>query len=103
MLALAISPDRLYLAVSERGEKGTITVYELHQDYIRKRKVLSGEDTTEREFVCMAFSHDSQYLIGQSGEPDWTLFYWMWQRKKLISTVKTGGPSSPIYKVRKHQ
>ncbi|KAJ8383718.1 hypothetical protein AAFF_G00215600 [Aldrovandia affinis] len=99
MLALAISPNRLYLAVSERCEKGTITVYELHQDYIRKRKVLSGEDTPEQEFVCVAFSHDSQYLIGQSGEPDWTLFYWMWQRKKLISTVKTGGPSSPIYKV----
>ncbi|KAJ8263127.1 hypothetical protein COCON_G00155840 [Conger conger] len=41
MLAMAISPDRLYLAVSERGEKGTITVYELQQDYIRKRKFFS--------------------------------------------------------------
>ncbi|KAJ8381152.1 hypothetical protein SKAU_G00019300 [Synaphobranchus kaupii] len=98
MLALAISPDRLYLAVSERGDKGTITVYELHQDYIRKRKVLYGEDLSQ-EFVCVAFSHDSQYLIGQSGEPDWTLFFWIWQKNKLIPTIKTGGPTTPICKV----
>ncbi|XP_061115383.1 cilia- and flagella-associated protein 57-like [Conger conger] len=98
MLAMAISPDRLYLAVSERGEKGTITVYELQQDYIRKRKVLSGEGPFP-VFVCMAFSHDSQYLIGQSGGPDWTLFFWIWQKSKLVCTVKTGGPTTPICKV----
>ncbi|XP_064153500.1 cilia- and flagella-associated protein 57-like isoform X1 [Anguilla rostrata] len=96
--ALAISPDRLYLAVSERGEKSTVTVYELQQDYMRKRKVLSGEGLLQ-VFVCMAFSHDSQYLIGQSGEPDWTLFLWIWQKNKLIPTIKTGGPTSPICKV----
>ncbi|KAI1900167.1 hypothetical protein AGOR_G00047220 [Albula goreensis] len=85
--------------MSELGEKGTITVYELYEDYIRKRKVLSGEETPVQEFVSIAFSHDSQFLIGQSGEPDWTLFLWIWQRQKLIYTIKTGGPTTPIYKV----
>ncbi|KAJ8285212.1 hypothetical protein GJAV_G00023590 [Gymnothorax javanicus] len=99
MVALAISPDRRYLAVSERAERPFISVYGLHKDQSKKRKVLTAGDVAVQEFVCMAFSHDSKYLISQSGEPDWTLSYWAWQKQKVLATMVTGGPSSPVNQV----
>ncbi|XP_062337115.1 cilia- and flagella-associated protein 57-like [Osmerus eperlanus] len=99
MQALAISANRRYLAVSERGERGTITVYDLQHEQSRKRKVLSGGDVAVQEFVCMAFSPDSKYLIGQAGGPDWILFYWMWEKQKVMATVKATGVSNPINQV----
>ncbi|XP_065124868.1 cilia- and flagella-associated protein 57 [Paramisgurnus dabryanus] len=98
MKALAISTNRRYLAVSECGEKATITVYDLQHEQGRKRKVLSGGDIPVDEFVCMAFSPDSKYLIGQAGGPDWTLFLWMWEKQKVMTTVKTS-TTGPITQV----
>lgn len=37
MTALAVSPNRRYVAIAEKGEKPIITVYDLHS--LRKRKV----------------------------------------------------------------
>ncbi|KAM9501173.1 cilia- and flagella-associated protein 57 [Clarias gariepinus] len=98
MQALTISPNWRYLAVSERGERGTITVYDLQHEQSRKRKVLTGGDITVQEFVCMAFSSDSKYLLGQGGGPDWTLFYWMWEKNRVMATVKSTN-SGPVYQV----
>ncbi|XP_077064460.1 cilia and flagella associated protein 57 [Siphateles boraxobius] len=98
MKALAICTNRRYLAVSECGEKATITVFDLQHEQNRKRKVLTGGEIPVEEFVCMAFSPDSKYLIGQAGGPDWTLFLWMWEKKKLMATVKTS-TSGPIHQV----
>ncbi|XP_030630638.1 cilia- and flagella-associated protein 57 [Chanos chanos] len=89
MQALAISANRRYLAVSESGNKGTITIYDLQHEQSRKRKALNGGELPVQEFVCMAFSPDSKYLIGQGGHPDWTLFYWMWEKQKVMATVNT--------------
>ncbi|XP_036452639.1 cilia- and flagella-associated protein 57 [Colossoma macropomum] len=98
MQALAISANRRYLAVAERGEKGTITVYDLQHEQSRKRKVLTGGEVPVQEFVCMAFSPDSKYLLGQAGGPEWTLFYWVWDKHKVMATVKTTstGPISQV-------
>lgn len=98
MKALAISTNRRYLAVSECGEKATITVFDLQHEQNRKRKVLTGGEIPVDEFVCVAFSPDSKYLIGQAGGPDWTLFLWMWEKKKVMATVKTSN-SGPINQV----
>lgn len=37
----------------------------------------------------MKFSFDGKYVIGQSGGPDWTLYYWSWERTKLMASTKT--------------
>ncbi|MCJ8750012.1 hypothetical protein PDJAM_G00194050 [Pangasius djambal] len=87
--ALAISPNRRYLAVSERRERGTITIYDLQNRQCRKRRVLTGGGIGVQEFVCMAFSSDSKYLLGQSGGPEWTLFYWEWEKNQVIAMEKT--------------
>ncbi|XP_041912329.1 cilia- and flagella-associated protein 57-like isoform X1 [Alosa sapidissima] len=99
MYALAISPNKRYLAVSERGERAMITVYDLQHEQCRKRKVLTGGDLAVFEFVSMCFSPDSKYFIAQSGGPDWMLLYWMWERQKVIATVKTTIVPNPISQV----
>ncbi|KAG9354321.1 hypothetical protein JZ751_001025 [Albula glossodonta] len=63
---------------------------------------LSVEGFSVKEFVCLAFSHDCKYLIAQSGNPHWTLFYWMWKRQEFIAKVKTGNRSHPIHQVSFH-
>lgn len=101
MSALAISGNRRYLAVSERAEKATITVLDLHHEPgKRKRKVLTAGDTPVEEFVCMAFSPDSKHLIGQTGAPEWTLFFWFWEKHKILATIKTSTCNNPVKQVR---
>lgn len=97
--ALSISASRRYLAVSERGEKATITVFDLQHEQGRKRKVLTAGDAPVQEFVCMAFSPDSKYLIGQTGAPEWMLIFWLWEKHKVVATVKTTNSNNPVNQV----
>ncbi|XP_033977740.1 cilia- and flagella-associated protein 57 [Trematomus bernacchii] len=99
MHALALSPNRRYLAVSECGERASITVFDLQHEQGRKRKVLTAGESSSEEFVCMAFSHDSKYLIGQTGGPDWTLIFWLWEKQKVLATVKTSTSRNPVSQV----
>ncbi|KAM9362159.1 cilia- and flagella-associated protein 57 [Symphorus nematophorus] len=99
MRALAISANRRYLAVSECGDKAAITVFDLQHEQGRKRKVLTAGDTLVEEFVCMAFSPDSKYLIGQTGAPEWMLIFWLWEKQKVLATVKTSNSNNPITQV----
>ncbi|XP_070706449.1 cilia- and flagella-associated protein 57 [Pempheris klunzingeri] len=99
MRALAISANRRYLAVSEGGEGATITVLDLQHEQGRKRKVLTAGDTLVQEFVCMAFSPDSKYLIGQTGDPEWMLIFWLWEKHKVLATVKSSNSNNPVTQV----
>ncbi|XP_022054738.2 cilia- and flagella-associated protein 57 [Acanthochromis polyacanthus] len=97
--ALALSANRRYLAVSECGEKACITVLDLQHEQGRRRKVLTAGDLSVQEFVCMAFSPDSKYLIGQAGSPEWTLIFWLWEKHKILATVKTTNSNNPVTQV----
>lgn len=100
MRAMAISANRRYLAVSECGEKATITVYDLQHEQGRKRKVLTAGEIPLQEFACMAFSPDSKYLIGQTGGPDWMLILWLWEKQKILASVKTSNSNNPVTQVK---
>ncbi|XP_037535006.1 cilia- and flagella-associated protein 57 [Nematolebias whitei] len=97
--ALALSPSRRYLAVSERAEKASITVFDLHHEQGRKRKPLTAGDMLVQEFLCMAFSPDSKYLIGQTGGPEWMLIFWYWEKNRVLATVKTTTSNNPVTQV----
>ena len=85
--AMCVSPNRRYVAIAERNsDKPTINIFDVQT--MRRRKVLSCTDVTANEFVSLAFSSDSKYLIGQSGESDWTLLYWQWEKSNLLATTK---------------
>uniref|UniRef100_A0A3B3WT16 Uncharacterized protein n=1 Tax=Poecilia mexicana TaxID=48701 RepID=A0A3B3WT16_9TELE len=64
------------VSMSEKAEEASITVFDLHQEHGMKKKVLTAGDFLVQEFLCMAFSPDSKYLIGQSGAPEWLLIFW---------------------------
>lgn len=120
MTAIALSPNRRYIAIAEKGEKPTVTVFDMLHDQSKKRKVsrnifyltcielcvaMCGIDCTiycmislqtltcpelqTHEFVSLSFSPDSKYLIAQGGRPDWTLVYWVWEKSKVMATMKT--------------
>ncbi|KAG8437072.1 hypothetical protein GDO86_007955 [Hymenochirus boettgeri] len=100
MKALAISPNRRYLAMSEKSqEKATVTIYELSSVPFKKRKVLSAADFSSQEFVSIAFSPDSKYLVAQTGLPEGQIIFWMWEKQKVMATVKTDSHNNPIYQV----
>ena len=100
--ALAVSPNKRYAAVAEkRAERPSITIFDLST--LRKRKVLVVPEASSREYVSIAFSPDSKYLISQLASPDWSLCYWQWEKAKTIASVKSnGGTSFPIRQVRRH-
>ncbi|KAI8811436.1 quinon protein alcohol dehydrogenase-like superfamily [Cladochytrium replicatum] len=97
--AMAISgPSKRYLAIAERkSDKPIVAIYDLHT--LRRRKILSAPDIESKEFVCIAFSSDSKYIIAQSGAPEWTLYYWTWEKTKLMASIRTANmdqKSQPI-------
>ena len=86
--AMALSPNKRYLAVAESGDQPTITLYDTGSR--RKKKTLPGPgmafpDLGSREYVCVAFSSDGKALITQGGAPEWTLVYWAWDRSKAVA------------------
>ena len=96
----AVSPNKRYAAIAEQGEKPTVTIFDLHT--LRKRKTLSFAELQAHEYVSVAFSPDSKYLIAQGGGPDWTLVYWGWEKAKLMASLKTTNQNnSPVHQVRR--
>ncbi|CAB4004810.1 cilia- and flagella-associated 57-like, partial [Paramuricea clavata] len=96
--AMAVSPNRRYVAIAERSEKAIITIYDLHT--LRKRKVLTYPDGAATEYVSLAFSPDSKYLISQGGKPDWILLYWTWEKAKVMASAKaTNQTNSPVHQI----
>ena len=77
-----------YLAVCEKGERAQVTIYETSNLKTRKRILpcepnqLSEHVTNAQEFLSCAFSpkQSQQYLITLSGEPDWKVIFWQWER-----------------------
>eukprot|EP00741_Cyanophora_paradoxa_P020094 tig00021234_g19395.t1 len=94
--AMCVSPNRKYVAIAEKSEKGLITVFDLHT--LKRRKVLSTAECGSKEYISMCFSPDSKFLLSQGGAPDWTLVLWTWEKAKVAAFTKTTNQQgSPIY------
>ena len=88
--AMAVSPNRRYVAISEKQQdKPTVTIFDLQT--MKRRKILFCQEANTNEFVSLAFSPDSKYLIGQGGSPEWILVYWHWERAKVMAFTKVSG------------
>ncbi|XP_014667325.1 PREDICTED: cilia- and flagella-associated protein 57-like isoform X2 [Priapulus caudatus] len=97
--AQVVSPNRRLLAIAEKGERPTITIYDLIT--LRKRKILNCLDVQGQECVSLAFSHDSKFLIAQCNHPDWTLVLWQWEKARVLGSIKTSKSDSmsPVHQV----
>ena len=68
---LAVSPNRRYLAIAEKGaERGQIVIHDL---VTNKKKLLQYKDMQSRSFISLSFSSDSKYLASLTDKPDQVL------------------------------
>ena len=93
-LALALAPSKKHVAVCERGEHAQVSLY--HVASQRRQKTLSCSDVASRDYVSAAFSPDSKLLAALSGAPDYTLVLWLWDKGKVLATVKLGQPAARV-------
>ncbi|KAF1613185.1 UNVERIFIED_CONTAM: Cilia- and flagella-associated protein 57, partial [Eudyptes robustus] len=98
--ALAVSPNRRYLAVSETvAEQPSLTVYELSSVPARRRRTLTSAELPAREAVSLAFSPDCRYLAAATAPPEGHLTYWLWEKQRLMAAVRVEAPGSGICQV----
>eukprot|EP00747_Dinoflagellata_sp_TGD_P106608 gnl/TRDRNA2_/TRDRNA2_169896_c2_seq1.p1 gnl/TRDRNA2_/TRDRNA2_169896_c2~~gnl/TRDRNA2_/TRDRNA2_169896_c2_seq1.p1 ORF type:complete len:1270 (+),score=343.39 gnl/TRDRNA2_/TRDRNA2_169896_c2_seq1:135-3944(+) len=77
-----------------------VTVFDLVTT--KKRKTLCLTDIDCEEYVWLAFSSDSKMLLtlagrSPSGQHDWTLVYWQWDKARPLASVKVSNQqSSPM-------
>lgn len=91
-----ISFIRRWLAlneIAEKGQKPYITIYDLTTYKRRKILTVPFENSSANEFACVQFTHDSKYLVAVTGEPDWYLYYYNWDKGKVESHAKAQNPS----------
>ncbi|XP_039752116.1 cilia- and flagella-associated protein 57 [Pararge aegeria] len=95
--SLILAPNRRWLAlneIAEEGQKPIITIYDLTTYKRRKILTVPFENSTAREFACVQFTFDSKYLVAITGEPDWYLYYYNWDKGKVESHAKAQNPSA---------
>jgi cilia- and flagella-associated protein 57 len=98
--ALALSPNRKYLAVAESSAartqdgRGVIAVYDLQT--LKRRKTLTTPESNSGEYVWMHFSPDSRNLLAQAGGPDCVLTLWVWEKARVSSTSKVGSAGGTV-------
>ncbi|KAE9044942.1 Cilia- and flagella-associated protein 57 [Phytophthora rubi] len=88
--ALAVAPNKRYVAVAEQAERAVVHIHDLNT--LRRRKTLTLSDAMADTCVWVAFSGDSKYCITQGGAPDWVLSLWLWEKTKLLASVKASTP-----------
>lgn len=88
---------RRWLALNEiaeeSGQKPIITVYDLTTYKRRKILTVPFENCSAKEFACIQFTFDSKYLVAITGEPDWYLYFYNWDKGKVESHAKAQNPS----------
>jgi cilia- and flagella-associated protein 57 len=90
--SVALSTNRRWLAIAETGKKPQIVIYELTT--FRKRKVLQLPENSE--YISLCFSSDAKYLLSLSGQPDWALTFWSWEKNKVLATVRATNTTDKI-------
>ncbi|NXP07375.1 CFA57 protein, partial [Thinocorus orbignyianus] len=98
--ALALSPNRQYLAVSETvADKPVVAVYELWKEPPRRRKALVPAEQPAREAVSLAFSPDCRHLAAITPPPEGHLTYWLWEKQRLMATIRVEALGSSVCQV----
>jgi len=98
--ALAVSPNRRYLAVSEAvAERPVLTVYELSSVPARRRRTLDAAELPAQEAVSLAFSADCRYLAAAAAPPEGHLAVWLWEKQRLMAALRLQAPGSGVCQV----
>lgn len=94
--ALALSPNKKFLAVCERcRDKAICSVFDL-QTGKKRRGILSFADSDAKEYVCAAFSADNKYVVTQGGPPEWMLVLWAWDKGRVNASVRVSSVTGSV-------
>lgn len=86
---------RKTVALAEKGEKPSITLYDLTS--LKKKKVLGlPYESTVREFASVTFTFDSKYVVAVTSDPDWMMLYYNWEKGKVETSTKANSPPANI-------
>ena len=44
-----------------------------------------------QDFISVAYSGDSKFMVTQTGVPEWNLHFWSWEKGKVLASVRTAG------------
>ena len=92
---IAVSASKKYLAVCERTNKALCTIYDINSQ--KKKKTLPDPDVEckdfqSREFLSACFNpkDENRYIVTLTGQPDWQLILWDWEKLKIITKINIG-------------
>ena len=90
-----MSKSKKYLAICEKAEHATCTIYDIHSQ--KKKKVLPDQDIActdyeAKEFLSCSFSpkQENQFMITLTAEPDWSVIVWDWDKPKVVHKISIG-------------
>lgn len=77
---------RKYVALSEVGDKPTISIYDIGS--LKRRKLLGipYDAPGVTKFTCLGFTFDSKNLVAITGEPNQMMLFYNWEKGKVEST-----------------
>jgi len=85
IVATGMNPDK---------QNTTISFYDIHSTLGKRKRMFELRDSP-MTIVSMAFSHDAKHLaILESGNREYTLSLWLWQKSRLLATLKLGQAES---------
>ena len=94
---MALSKSKQYMSVCERctvGNKGKFSIFDLTSFKRRKTLPEQIQDINaydSQEFIASAFSpKEERMIVTLTGEPDWQVFLWNWEREKLVAKTAIG-------------
>lgn len=89
--AMALSHSKTHLAVWERSERAICTIHNISSAK-RKKKVITTDHITDKEFISVAFSqqNDKGHLVTLTGGQDGMVILWQWNKAKWIAFQKVG-------------
>ena len=62
--------------------------------------MLLSSEAGSPEYVHLAFSPDDKYIIAQGGYPEWNAVLWLWEKNKVLFSVRTSNQQgSSVYQV----
>lgn len=87
---MTVSPGKKYIAICERAEKAQCFIFDTTTQ--RRRKCLVANECESQEYISVAFSpaNEKNFLITLSGEPDYMLIFWQWDKIKVLASIKIG-------------
>ncbi|KAJ3119349.1 Cilia- and flagella-associated protein 57 [Nowakowskiella sp. JEL0407] len=85
--------------VAVKGERPAIVQCDFHT--MKKKRIFQApEGIQAKEYVSICFSSDGKHFLGQSAGPDWMIYYWTWEKPKLISSIRsTNHANSEIHQI----